>query len=141
MNFWTFTTAYSANLMALSITSNASLDQLESWAKTYFAAIENRQREPVNFTADLIDKSRPAALALVEPVKDLRTLDMTFPVTGTRSLYANKSAEMLGSLLGYEGAGSLLSYLKRTGLATSLAGGHEGLKPVRHRNRPYTKRR
>jgi insulysin len=34
---------YSANQMALSLVSNASLDQLEDWARKYFSAIENKE--------------------------------------------------------------------------------------------------
>jgi len=113
---------YSANLMALALTSNASLDQMEAWARKYFSPIRNKQRPPVDYSADLVDTSRPPGLALVEPVQDKRALSLVFPVRGTRALYRSKPDELIGFLLGYEGEGSLLSLLKAQGLATSLSG-------------------
>ncbi len=113
---------YSANLMALALTSNASLDEMEGWAREYFAPIENKQRPPVDYTAELVDTTRPPGLVLVEPVQDKRTLSLVFPVRGTRALYRSKPDELIGFLLGYEGEGSLLSLLKSQGLATSLGG-------------------
>ena len=114
---------YSANLMALSLTSNTGLDQLEAWARQYFSAVENRQQPEVDFTADLVDPARPAGLVLFEPVTDRRVLSLTFPTRGTRALYRSKPDALVGFLLGYEGEGSLLSYLKQEGLATGLGGG------------------
>lgn len=114
---------YSANLMALSLTSNAGLDQLEAWARQYFSTIENRQRPAVDFTADLVDQDKPVGLVLFEPVTDRRVLSLTFPTRGTRSLYRSKPDALVGFLLAYEGEGSLLSYLKQEGLATGLSGG------------------
>ena len=114
---------YSANLMALALTSNASLDEMEGWARKYFSPIENKQRPPVDYSADLVDTSRPPGLVLVEPVQDKRALSLAFPVRGTRALYQSKPDGLIGFLLGYEGEGSLLSLLKAQGLATSLSGG------------------
>ncbi|MDA7726351.1 insulinase family protein [Pseudomonadales bacterium] len=114
---------YSANQMALAMTSNNSLDQMEQWARHYFAAIENRNIAPVDYTTDLIDQSRAPSLALVEPVKDLRKLSLAFPVRGTRAMYRSKPDDLIGFMLGYEGEGSLLSHLKNEGLATALSGG------------------
>ncbi len=113
---------YSANQMALALTSNASLDQMEGWAKTYFAAIENRKLEPQHYTEHLIDPERAPGIALIEPVQDLRKLSLAFPMAGTRAHYRGKSDELIGFILGYEGEGSLLSYLKSEGLATGLGG-------------------
>lgn len=114
---------YSAELMALSLTSNASLDQQEAWARQYFSVIRSGQRAEADFTADLVAPSRPPGIVLVEPVTDRRTLSLTFPTQGTRALYRSKPDALVGFLLGYEGEGSLLSYLKQVGLATGLSGG------------------
>ena len=114
---------YSANQMALSMTSNNSLDQMEAWTKTYFTTIKNHNRSAIAYTAKLIDTDRSPGLAMIEPVKDLRSLDMIFPIRGTRSMYRSKPDDLIGFLLAYEGQGSLLSYLKTQGLATTLSGG------------------
>jgi len=114
---------YSPNLMALALTSSLGLDQMEAWARQYFSPIENKLRPPLDYTADLVDPSRPPGLVLFEPVSDRRVLQLIFPTQGTRALYRSKPAELIGFLLGYEGAGGLLSSLKRQGLATGLSGG------------------
>jgi insulysin len=114
---------YSANLMALALTSSLGLDQMEAWARQYFSPIENKVHPPLDYTADLVDPSRPPGLVLFEPVSDRRVLQLVFPTQGTRALYRSKPAELIGFLLGYEGEGSLLSNLKQQGLATGLSGG------------------
>ena len=114
---------YSANLMALALTSSASLDEMEGWARKYFSPIRNKQRVPVDYSADLVDTTRATGVVMMEPVQDKRVLSLVFPVRGTRALYRSKPDELIGFLLGYEGEGSLLSLLKAQGLATSLAGG------------------
>ncbi|MFZ9053824.1 MAG: insulinase family protein [Woeseiaceae bacterium] len=114
---------YSANLMALALTSDAGLDKMEDWVRQYFAAIENRQRPEVDFSADLVDPGRPPGVVLFEPVTDRRALSLSFPTRGTRALYRSKPDALVGFLLGYEGEGSLLSHLKQEGLATGLSGG------------------
>jgi insulysin len=81
---------YSANLMALSMTSSSSLDQMEAWTRQYFSAIKNLQRPAVDYTDELVDDSRPPGLALMEPVKDRRSLQMLFPVRGTRAGSAHR---------------------------------------------------
>jgi insulysin len=120
---------YSANQMALAMTSNAGLDQMEGWARQYFSAIKNKNRAAVDYSDALMDPARPPGVVLMEPVKDRRVLDITFPTPGTRALYRSKPDELIGFLLGYQGEGSLLSRLKQQGLATGLRGdGYQATK-------------
>ncbi len=114
---------YSANNMALAILSNSSLDQIERWAKQYFSAIRNNRKPAIDYDDQLINPKRQPGLVKMEPVKDRRALQMAFPTFGTRALYRSKPDDLIGYLLGYEGKGSLLSYLKQLGLATSMSGG------------------
>ena len=120
---------YSADQMALALTSTDSLDQMEAWARKYFSAVKNKDRPAIDYSDALIDSARAPGVVLMEPVKDRRVLDMTFPTPGTRALYRSKPDELIGFLLGYEGEGSLLSRLKQQGLATGLrGGGHQATK-------------
>jgi insulysin len=114
---------YSANRMTLALTSNARIDQLEQWVRTYFSAIENRKLAPLVFPADYLTPKPALRLVRMEPIKDLRQLNLEFPLPGTRQLYASKPDGLLSFLLGTEGAGSLLSQLKAEGLATGLGAG------------------
>lgn len=116
---------YSANQMTLAVAGKASLDQLESWVRTYFSPVVNHHYETLRFSPEYL--SRKAALRLIrmEPLKDTRQLGLVFSLPGTREFYASKPAELIGYILGYEGEGSLLSQLKVEGLATGLGAGAE----------------
>jgi insulysin len=114
---------YSANTMTLAVTGKASLDQLESWVRTYYAPIENRQLETPRFDSNFSPAKPALRLIRMEPVKDLRSLSLQFALPATTKFYASKPGQLLGSILGDEGAGSLLSVLKSKDLATGLSAG------------------
>jgi insulysin len=114
---------YSANLMSLALTGNASLDQLEQWARKYFAPVENRNLPEPRWPADYLPPKAALRLIRSEPVQDARSLNLTFPLPATRRYELSKPGELVGFILGYEGEGSLLSQLKAEGLATGLSAG------------------
>ncbi|HIM53296.1 MAG TPA: hypothetical protein EYI88_01790, partial [Candidatus Marinimicrobia bacterium] len=63
-------------------------------------------------------------LIRVKPVKDKKELGLEFPLPiNLYQYYEEKPMKILGSLMGHEGQGSLLSFLKEKGLATGLNGG------------------
>lgn len=114
---------YSADRMTAVLAGNYSLDQLEQWAKSHFNAVpvrktEERAPRPPLFT--------PGQLPLdmnIEPVKEIRRLQFTFPMPEARSLYRYKPVQVLSSLIGHEGEGSLLAFLKEKGWAEGLSAG------------------
>ena len=59
----------------------------------------------------------------VEPVKDVRDLQLTFPIPPQRHLYRSKPCKYLAHLIGHEAAGSLLAALKQRAWATALSAG------------------
>ncbi len=114
---------YSANRMTLALTGAASLDQLERWARQYFAAVPNRQLPPLVYPADYLPRKPALRVLRMEPIKDLRQMHLEFALPGLYDGWPNKSAELLGLAFGSEGPGSLLAQLKAEGLATSLSAG------------------
>ena len=114
---------YSANLMTLALTGRAGLDQLEAWARQYFAAVPDRGLAPLAYPAEFLPRVPALRLLRMEPIKDLRHLHLLFPLPGLRDEWPHKSSELLGFVLGNEGPGSLLAQLKAEGLATSLSAG------------------
>ena len=114
---------YSSNKMGLAILSTHSLDQLETWAREYFSDIKNRNLEISRHDPESMEKKDVFRLVKVEPVKDIRELKLWFSIPGTRHLYESKPGQQLGFILGHEGEGSLLSYLKDKGWAISLGAG------------------
>ncbi len=111
---------YSANRMALALTGKASLDELERLARACFSAVENRRLAPVAPPPVFLPPKPALRLVRMQPVKDLQQLTLLFPLPGFRADYASKPGSLLGFILGHEGGGSLLSSLKRDGLATAL---------------------
>lgn len=112
---------YSANLMTLAVLGTESLNTLEQRVREQFSAIPDRNAAPFLDTAPLLaDATLPAQLN-IETLRESRQLSLDFAVPGFREHWQQKPLYYLSSLIGYEGAGSLLSHLKEAGLARSLA--------------------
>ena len=124
-----YETHYSADRMTLAVLGKASLDDLEKWVRADFSAVPNRHLPPIQFSPDFLPREPALRQIRMEPVKDLRQLTLAFALPATRQDYAGKSAELLGFILGYEGAGSLLSQLKAEGLATGVSAGVDSIAP------------
>ncbi|MFC1746510.1 insulinase family protein [Candidatus Riflebacteria bacterium] len=117
---------YAAANMKLCILSSLSLDKQEELVRKYFAQIPGYDAKKLNISPDF----RPALkdeyrLLLIEPVKDLKILRLQFPTIEFDKYHSSHPGRVLGFLFGHEGRGSLLSLLKKEGLALGLsAGGH-----------------
>lgn len=114
---------YSADRMALALIGRATLDQLEAWAREYFSAIPRHELPPIVREQKFLPPLPALRLAQIEPVKEVRQLALEFALGPTRPDFAAKPAELLGHLIGHEGAGSLLAYLKAQGWALGLGAG------------------
>jgi len=116
---------YSANQMALALTGPAGLDQLEAWARTYFAAVPDRKNPELHYPADYLPPKAALRLLRMEPVKDLRRITLSFALPDLRPDAGSKPAELISFVLGNERAGGLLAALKAEGLATKIEAGAE----------------
>jgi len=114
---------YSANRMGLALLSTHSLDEMETWAKQYFSDVKNLNLPRNSHPVDVYEKKETFRLVQIDPVKDLRDLEISFAIPSTREMYESKPGRQLGFILGHEGKGSLLSYLKDNGWALSLSAG------------------
>lgn len=114
---------YSANLMTAALLGAESLDELEALAHTYFAPVQNRDREVPKTDAALFAPGSLPALLAIEPIRESRSLTYTFPIPVVREHYKSKPLNYLGNVLGHEGEGSLLALLRGKGWANSLSAG------------------
>ena len=112
---------YSANLMALTIYGPQDLATLESWANTKFNSISNLESTIDPYPANLF-LEKPLDIQ-IQPVKDLLNLAFTFELSQPVNQYKEKSSQYIGHLLGHEGEGSLLAWLKSKGWAEGLSAG------------------
>jgi insulysin len=120
---------YSANRMTLALTGPMGLEQLEAWARTFFAQVPDLKRPELRYPPDFLPPKPALRLLRMEPVKDLRRMTLSFPLPDLRDQAGSKPVELIAFVLGHEGAGSLLSALKAEGLATGL---NVGAEPETH---------
>lgn len=114
---------YSADIMTLTILSPHSLDEMEDWIKHKFSTITNTQRSPKQVEIPFTSPSSKKIWVNIDPVKDIRKLTMSFALPGMDKQYGTKPLSYFAHLLGYEGEGSLLMYLKQQGWISSLSAG------------------
>ncbi|KAF8079896.1 hypothetical protein N665_0994s0021 [Sinapis alba] len=113
---------YRGGLMKLVVIGGESLDILESWVVELFGDVKNgsKIRPTLEANGPIWEGGK---LYRLEAVKDVHTLDLTWTLPPLRHAYVKKPEDYLAHLLGHEGKGSLLSFLKGKGWATSLSAG------------------
>ncbi len=114
---------YSADRMALALTGNASLNELEKLARDIFSDIPRRDLPTVTREPIFLPRKAALRLATIEPVKEIRLLELEFVVPPTRPDFASRSDALLAELINYAGPGGLAQYLKDAGLVTTLDSG------------------
>ncbi len=115
---------YAASNMKLVILSSLSLSEQSNLARDYFGGIPDRTVTlpsiDSNYRDPLVNKYR---LLKMKTIKDVRSLSIDFPTIHLKDYLESKPATLVGSVIGYEGQGSLLSKLKEEGLALGLSAG------------------
>jgi len=117
---------YSSSRMSLSLVGKEDLDTLEKWAREKFSAIPNNGSKSVPTTVKPFLPEQLGTKINIEPLKDIKTLTLQFPVPNSTKYFHEKPLSLISSLLGQEGRGSLHSYLKKLGLIESLSAGFNG---------------
>jgi len=112
---------YSANLMTLTVYGSQDLETLEQWVTPLFDPIENRESVIADYPSQLFP-SLPLDIQ-IQPVKQLYNLSFTFPLNQALNYYEKKPSQYMGHILGHEGEGSLLAWLKQKGWAEGLSAG------------------
>ncbi|KAK2386573.1 Insulinase (Peptidase family M16) family protein [Trifolium repens] len=113
---------YHGGLMKLVVIGGESLDVLESWVVELFGAVKKGPQVNPKFTVEG-PIWKPGKIYRLEAVKDVHILDLSWTLPCLHQEYLKKPEDYLAHLLGHEGRGSLLSFLKAKGWATSLSAG------------------
>ncbi|KDP45687.1 hypothetical protein JCGZ_17294 [Jatropha curcas] len=113
---------YHGGLMKLVVIGGESLDILENWVAELFSNVRKGPQAKPKFQVQG-SVWTAGKLYRLEAVKDVHILDLTWTLPCLRQDYLKKSEDYLAHLLGHEGRGSLHSFLKAKGWATSLAAG------------------
>lgn len=115
---------YSANRMKLVILGRESLDTLEAWAAEFFSDIKN-QDLPLLRWDDVhpFSEDHLGQQVFAKPVMDDRVLELVFPYPDESEIYDSHPGAYITHLIGHEGPGSILSYLRNKGWANELSAG------------------
>lgn len=121
---------YSANLMKLAALGKLSLDQLQTWVEELFSCVPNRRLERLQWhDVPAQTGEELCTQVFVKSVIDQNMLDMSFPYPDEEDLYASQPGRYISYLIGHEGSGSILSYLKSKDWATGLDTGIHAVCP------------
>ncbi|XP_018344745.1 PREDICTED: nardilysin-like isoform X2 [Trachymyrmex septentrionalis] len=108
---------YSAHRMKLAVQARLPLDTLEKYVIMYFADIPSNGLPPDDFTAfkDGVTFDTPAFRKMykVKPFKDVSQLELTWAMPSLLHLYKSKPHQYISWIIGHEGKGSLISYLRK----------------------------
>jgi secreted Zn-dependent insulinase-like peptidase len=113
---------YSAGRMSLAIVGKQPVDVIEGWVRKYFSSLTNNgsvmpvvERHPYH--------GQEPVIQYAVPVKDTRSVTVIWQMPPDEHLYKSKPSNYLSHLIGHEGPGSVLSYLKARGWALGLSAG------------------
>lgn len=121
---------YSANRMKLVVLGQEPLDTLQEWVQDLFSGIQNNNSLPETWDMPLMTENEVLFQCFAKPVIETRYLEIVFPYPNEEELYESCPRRYLTHLLGHEGPGSILAYLKAKGWSDGLFAGvttlHQG---------------
>ena len=119
---------YTAQSLYLVVQSQHSLDSLQDWVTDCFSPVPNNGSAREEFSTMTEPFNTPAFHQLyhVLPVQTVYKVDLTWALPPLGDRYREKPLHYLAWLIGHEGRGSLLSFLKRKVWALSLTAGNAG---------------
>ncbi|KAK4541096.1 hypothetical protein LTR36_008321 [Oleoguttula mirabilis] len=121
---------YSANRMKLVVLGKESLDELEGWVVELFSDVKNQDLPKLRWdTLPIYDTEDVGTQIFAKPVMDQRNLDIYFTYPDEEDLYESQPSRYISHLIGHEGPGSILAYLKAKGWANGLASGAHPVCP------------
>ncbi|XP_006879735.1 PREDICTED: nardilysin isoform X2 [Elephantulus edwardii] len=117
---------YSAHYMTLVVQSKETLDTLEKWVTEIFSQIPNNGLPKPNFghLTDPFDTPAFNKLYRVVPIRKIHALTITWALPPQQQHYRVKPLHYISWLVGHEGKGSILSFLRKKCWALALFGGN-----------------
>jgi len=114
---------YRANLMTLVLEGPQTLDELSQLAADKFTDIKAATSIQTPIDTPLYLAEHQQIKINIKPVKNDRQLIVSFAMPSIDQYYRHKPESILTYLLGHEGEGSILSYLKKQRWALGLTAG------------------
>ncbi|XP_074028660.1 nardilysin isoform X2 [Leptinotarsa decemlineata] len=122
---------YSAHRMTLAIQARLPTETLQSYVLKCFSKVPSNDLPPSDFSsiaAGIFDTPMFKRMYYVKPMKDVCQVDLTWSLPPLQHEYKSKPAYYVSFLMGDEGKGSLLAYLKKRmwAITTSVGNGESG---------------
>ncbi|XP_071421582.1 nardilysin [Pithys albifrons albifrons] len=117
---------YSAHYMTLVVQSRETLDTLEEWVTEIFSEIPNNGLPKPSFDhlTQPFDTPEFHKLYRVVPIRKVHSLTITWALPPQEQYYRVKPLHYISWLVGHEGKGSVLSFLRKKFWALALYGGN-----------------
>ena len=121
---------YSANRMKRCVLGREPLDVLESWVADLFAGVPNKDLPQNRWETEIpFTKEYLGLQTFAKPVMDSRELNLSFPFIDDEHLLEEQPGRYISHLVGHEGPGSIMSYIKSKGWANALSAGTYSVCP------------
>lgn len=122
---------YSTEVMTLTVQSRYTLDEMEEMVKERFSPIPRRRAKQKEETKGLLSivpfpQEYFNKVYKVQPMKKVSKLSITWALPPMQDEYRAKPLDYIAWVVGYEGMGSILAYLRGKSWALSLVAGNEG---------------
>ncbi|EDV52584.1 nardilysin [Drosophila erecta] len=121
---------YGSNRMVVALQAQLSLDELEELLVRHCADIPNSQQNSIDVSQfqyhTAFREQFYKELFLVQPVEDVCKLELTWVLPPMKNFYRSKPDIFISQLIGYEGVGSLCSYLRHRLWCISVMAGVGG---------------
>lgn len=115
---------YSANRMKLVVLGREPLDVLEAWVSEFFAEVKDQDLQPNRWPREVpFTQEQLGNICWAKPVMDSRELSLSFPFLDEDLLFETQPSRYLSHLIGHEGPGSIMAYIKSKGWANGLSAG------------------
>lgn len=112
---------YSANRMKLVILGREPLDKLESWAADLFAGVRNKDLPQNRWEYEQpYGSEQLLTQCFAKSIMDFHTLTISFPFIEEELLFESQPSRYLAHLIGHEGPGSIMAYVKSKRWANTL---------------------
>ena len=121
---------YSANRMKLAVLGREELDELESWVTELFSEVPNQELPRLRWdNLEVFSEKELRTQIFAKPVMEMRTLDLYFTYPDEEEQWESHPAKYISHLIGHEGPGSILAYIKEKGWANGLGAGEYPVCP------------
>ena len=107
--------------MQLAVISGESIAKLETWVRSKFSSIPNRNLDPLTFNTTSFPPAYASKLVYYAPGEPSHSVTIFWQLPPLQDKYRNRVSSLISQYIGDEGHGSILEYLKMKLWASSLS--------------------